>query len=223
MVDAYVENQVAMASDEGSAAWTFEIEFWGRCGQGRDEEAASHDLGRLLGAPDEHQVAERVHGDEQAFARDRVPCTEAERRATLSILAEVRPRTVALLSSCTAEELDWDDPERVLPQYANWRTLRQMGWHVADAESRYYLPSLGLGYREPAGDLVEELHLSAKHARRTLETLPADLVVSGPTAVWTTVKLLRRLAWHERAELDVMQALLSKQRTGGHEDAFGAD
>lgn len=153
---------------------------------------------------------ERVQGDEQAFDRDRVPCTAQEREATLTILRQSRPQTIALLRSCSAAELDWDDPERVLPAFARWRTLRQMGWHIADTESRYYLPCLGLGQRERAAGLLEELERSAVHVRAVVETMPADLTVEGECGSWTSVKVLRRLAWHERGELVAMRAMLTK-------------
>ncbi len=214
IVSPYVENGIAMASDLGSAAWVFDIDLWGCCGQGSDEASALLDLRRVLDRRVEVVVAERVEGDERAFARDRVPCTESERQATLSILAATRPQTIELLGSCSAAELDWDDPERVLPSYARWRTTREMGWHIADTESRYYLPCLELGYRERAPELLEELRLSADHVRQTVETMPAALVVEGEQEVWTTVKVLRRLAWHERGELAAMRAMLAKARTG---------
>jgi len=50
--------------------------------------------------------------------------------------------------------------------------------------------------------------------RKVVETMPAALVVEGEQGAWTTVKVLRRLAWHERSELTVMQAMLMKARTG---------
>ncbi len=214
-VSVYVENGVAMASDQGSAAWALDLWLWGCCGQGSDEGSALVDLERVIGRQITLVVAERISGDERAFARDRLPCTESERRRTLSILAETRSRTINLLKSCSSTELDWDDPGRVLPRYADWRTLRQMGWHIADTESRYYLPCLGLGDREPARELLQELELSADHVRRTVQTMPAALVVEAEQGVWTTVKVLRRLAWHERSELTAMRAILAKARTVG--------
>ena len=145
---AYVENGVAMAYDRGSAAWTFELGWWGVCGQGPTEEAALGELRTRVG--EELVVAERVEGDELVFARDRLP------------------------------------------------------WHVVDTESRYYLPSTGLGYREPVPDLLDELEASCEHVRATLATMPADAAVGQG---WAAVKLLRRLAWHECGELDVMRAI----------------
>ncbi|MBM7786250.1 DinB family protein [Tenggerimyces flavus] len=197
----YVENGVAMAFDRGSAAWTFDLDWWGVCGQGVDEEAALAELTRQVG--EGLVVAERIEGDEGLFARDRLPCTEAGRQRTLAILAEVRADTIALVRACSDEVLDWDDPERQLPTYARWRTIRQLAWHVVDTESRYYLPSTGLGYREPLPNLVDELEASAGHVRSTIATMPPDAASTG----WSAVKLLRRLAWHERGELEVMRAI----------------
>ena len=115
------------------------------------------------------------------------------------------------MQTCSARELDNDDPDRTLPGFAHWRTLRQMAWHLADTESRYYLPAVGLPWRMPASDLLQELVESGDHVRRQLAKVPGHLVVEGGE-VWTTVKLMRRLAWHERSELETMQVMLSRLR-----------
>lgn len=47
---------------------------------------------------------------------------------------------------------------------------------------------------------------------KAVEAMPADLVVDGPHGTWTSVKVLRRLAWHERGELAVMRSMLAKAR-----------
>lgn len=82
-----------------------------------------------------------------------------------------------------------------------------------NTESSYYLPNLDLGYRERAADLFEELELSAEQVQRVVEVMPADLVVEGTQGIWTSTKVLRRLAWHERGELAAMRAMLAKMRT----------
>lgn len=216
-VQTYVESRVAMAFDSGAAAWVFALDHWGRCGQGRAEDAALDDLSRQitqrLGVPVELVVVERMVGDELAFARDRLPCTDPERAATVRILEHSRRRTLRLIGGCSDAVLDWDDPDRTLPPWARWRTLRQMAWHVTDTESRYYLPCTGLPSRPRAGDLTTALAESVAHVRDVVETMPAG---SGHTAAdgtaFTAVKLLRRLAWHERSELDTMTALAAKAR-----------
>ncbi|HZC25521.1 MAG TPA: hypothetical protein VE287_00775 [Actinopolymorphaceae bacterium] len=211
-VQVHVEAGVGIAADSGVAAWAFEVELWGVCGQGADERAALDDLRCQVDDDVRLEVAERIHGDEQAFARDRAPCTDAERKTTLEILASCRCETLALVRSCPSVVLDWDDPSRVLPSYARWRTIRQLAWHVVDTESRYYLPGLGLGYRPRTEVLPVELVESAAHVRATVEAMPSDLVRTVDGEVWTSVKLLRRLAWHERGELVVMKTLAARAR-----------
>ncbi len=214
-VSAYVENGVSLAHESGSAAWVFDPDLWGVCGQGTDEGAALRDLARMLGHRVEITVVERLWGDGQVFERDRLPCTEEERRLTLDILAGTRAQTVALLVSCTPEELDSVDHNRALPSFASWRTLREMGWHVTDTECRYYLPAAGLPSRPPEPDLLTELRVGAVHVRDQVERMAPGVVVEQDGDVWTTVKLLRRLAWHERAELAVMRTMLGRLRAGG--------
>jgi hypothetical protein len=203
----YVETDVAMADDHMTAAWVFDVDLWGRCGQGHDEDGALRALIAAIGGPVRPIVVERIHGDEQAFQRDFQPATDAERGATSAVLAAVRRETIALVTASPPEVLDFDDPTRTLPSWATWRTLRQMAWHVVDTESRYYLPSLGLPSRAAEPDLVAELNDSTAHVQAVVSTVPAALVNRGGGEVWTTTKVLRRLAWHERSELDTMRRL----------------
>lgn len=213
MVPVFVEAGVDMATTGGVAAWSFDLPTWGRCGQGATEAEALEDLGAQCDhAGEPHtdvEVVERIEGDEQAFDRDHRPPRPEEIEATLSILEAVRPRTIGLVAEASEERLDHDDPARTLPEWASWRTARQMAWHIADTESRYYLPSVGLPSRPRAGDLVTELRESHLHVCRVLAGLTAEpIVVRQEGEAWTTVKLLRRLAWHERSELAVLQRLL---------------
>lgn len=122
------------------------------------------------------------------------------------------------MTSSPPEVLDFDDPTRLLPTWARWRTLRQMAWHLADTESRYYLPGLGLPTRPAGPDLTTELAASALHVRATVSTMPADLIHRDGGEIWTTAKVLRRLAWHERSELVTMHQLARRARTVRHAD-----
>lgn len=213
----YVEIGVAMAADHAAAAWAFDPDLWGRCGQGHDEDSAvralCHDVGSGTGTGVDPIVVERITGDEQAFTRDLQPIGDVEREVTLAILAAVRDQTLALVTASSPAVLDYDDPTRTLPAWARWRTLRQMAWHLADTESRYYLPALGLPARPAQPDLISELTASARHVHATVSTMPATLVRRTPTEVWTTTKVLRRLAWHERSELITMRHLAHQART----------
>jgi hypothetical protein len=99
-----------------------------------------------------------------------------------------------------------------LPEWARWRTARQLAWHIADTESRYYLTGLGVPARARAADLTSELRESHSHVRAALRTLPPDRTIQHNGAEWTTVKVLRRLAWHEIGELVVLRRLLAMAR-----------
>lgn len=217
-LSAYVEVGVGAHVDNAAVAWTFDLDLWGTCGQGLQEASAVQALARAAGhargAAQQPTVVERIHGDEQAFRRDHQPATPSERAHTLGILGAAREHTLALIAACSDAVLDWDDPERVLPPWATWRTLRQMAWHVADTESRYYLPALGLPARPREGDLLTELQRSAEHVRMAVTNVAPALVRRSGGEVWTTTKLLRRLAWHERGELVVMQRLA--EQAGQH-------
>lgn len=217
---AYVDQHAGMAQDGWSAAWTFDLERWGTCGQGPDGAAALADLATRCGlgaaAADDGalQVAERVDrprsGAETVFARDRVPASEEEREATLAILERARARTLELVRGAPPRVLAYRDPDRVLPPYAWWHTVGQVALHIADTESRYYLPLLGLPTRERAGDLVTELEESGAHVRRVVSRMAPDLAASSDRhGSWTSVKVLRRLAWHERGELEVLDRLVA--------------
>jgi len=218
---AYVDQRAGMAEDGWSAAWTFDLEHWGTCGQGPDDDAALADLAARCGLGAEAldagtlQVAERVDraktGDETVFDRDRVPATEAEREATLAILDVMRARTLELVRGAPPSVLAYRDPHRVLPVYAWWQTVGQLALHTADTESRYYLPLLGLPARERASDLVTELEESGAHVRRVVSRMEPDLAsTSDRHGSWTSVKVLRRLAWHERGELEVLARLVEE-------------
>ncbi|MBA2639390.1 MAG: hypothetical protein H0U77_05250 [Nocardioidaceae bacterium] len=206
-MQAFVENDVGMAFDHGSAAWVFDLDHWGVCGQGPDEAAALADLAVRVGSA--VIVAERIRGDERAFLRDRRPATDQEWATTLTVLAAVRPQTIAFVQS-HPELLDRDDPNRALPEFAGWRTLRQMAWHIADTESRYYLPMAGLPGKQGVSDLLEELGSSHDHVTAVITSMAPDIDVATEGTEWTSTKLLRRLAWHERGELEAMTAMAER-------------
>ena len=222
IVLVYVEATANLASDGDSAAWSFDIAHWGVAGHGATEgDAVANLLARVgrsaaLGAEgglgmSGAEIAERISGDEQAFVRDGMPHTPAELRETLRILDASRVQTLALARGASDAQLDWRDPERVLPSWATWNTPREVLWHIVDTESRYYLPALGLPALPRGTDIIDELQASALYVRRALETLPdAPIVHATERGQWTTVKLLRRLAWHERAELRGLRNLLGK-------------
>lgn len=230
-MDVFVE-----AQPDATYAWLFSIEHWGLAGAGVDEASALADLeaGALTAyetflerhgdrAPPitEASVVERLNGDELAFARDKDAATSEHLSRTLKHLAWARQDLVKLLETATEEELDWDDPSRSLPHWAWWRSARQMAWHIAITESAYYLSRLGIRPPEPfsslrsplpapsTAELLDLLSSSSAHVRHALQEIPLDLYREHDAEVWTTTKVLRRLAWHERSETDVVRQLLT--------------
>lgn len=192
-----------------AAAWTFELPYWGLVGLGTDEASALAALEVATGHEvDTFTVVERIRGDELAFLRDRAPATADEIAATQSLLDAARAETLRLVSRASDAELDWADPARILPAPARWRTARELAWHIADTESRYYLPGLGVPGRPRAADLLTELRESYAHVRSTLRSLPPDRSRRQQNQEWTMVKVLRRLAWHEIGELVPLRRLL---------------
>ena len=203
-----METGVGGHIDDAVQAWVFEPSCWGRCGQGDNEASAVEALNRQMEThTSTATIRERIHGDELAFSRDLEPARSVERERTKAVLRAARRRTIEVLGSCTQQQLDWDDTDRVLPDWATWRTLRGLAWHIVDTEQRYYLARVGYGRQRGSDDLFEELDRSVDSTQSAIDELPSDLVVESGTEVWTTTKVLRRLAWHERAEVNAVEAL----------------
>jgi hypothetical protein len=93
-VAVYLESGVAVASDGGTAAWEFDLDLWGRCGQGDTTDQTLAALLAWLPEPVALTVAERIHGDEGAFQRDLRPASAQEIAVTAAILARTRTRTI---------------------------------------------------------------------------------------------------------------------------------
>lgn len=226
--------------------WAFDLSHWGLQSGGRDEEHAITNLKtramvhfcNFLERHGEECVPigevivlerKRTDVDEEALELEREPATAEELTRTLQLLDWVRDDLLETLGSAREEELDWDDPERDPGGDLWWRTPRQIAWHIAVCESRYYLSRLGVEPPEPfrsmtqalpapsTSDLLDFLSRSATHVRKVLPSLPTDLCREHTDGqVWTTRKVLRRLAWHERIELVVMTRLLTKLRTSAN-------
>ncbi|HWC22147.1 MAG TPA: DinB family protein [Flexivirga sp.] len=208
----HVESQVNLAGSGGAAVWSFDLDRWGVCEQaGSTWEAVA--VWRQRHGP--AQVVEYLPGDERAFRRNSAPASDAELDRTLAILAEARERSIAILDALPDETLDFDDPDRELPVWARWRTIRQTLWHICDTESRYYLPQTGLPAKERRDPLRDELLDSHDHVMSVLRSMARDAVHRPDGEIWTATKLLRRLAWHERGELAAVNTLLAGWQADG--------
>jgi hypothetical protein len=210
-VEAYVESGVGGHADNSVQAWVYDIASWGICGQGLDESEALDGLSRQVHSRN-FRVTERISGDEQTFSRDERLASADERHATLNILRAARGETCRLVASLSDAELDFIDPERTLPDWATWTSLRQMAWHLADTESRYYLAQLGVAPPPRRPTLLAELESSHEHVVGAVATVAGDLSTRPGRERWTTTKVLRRLAWHERSELVTMRRLADRAR-----------
>jgi hypothetical protein len=65
---------------------------------------------------------------------------------------------------------------------------------------------------DPVGELLHELQRSGAHMQAVVTNVAPALVRRSGGEVWTTTKLLRRLAWHERGELVAMRRLAKRAR-----------
>lgn len=227
MTAVCLEFGVGAHVDGATLAWIYDHRWWGLCGQGTDEASALEDLnarvhpsytdflqrhGEVAWPLEDLQVVERIHGNELTFRLDHEQAMDEELDRTLVVLAFARKELLALIEDCSEAELDWDDPDRQLPRWARWRTLRQTAFHIADTESRYYLAALNVEPPECCDDIRVALHRSRAHVREVLERFERDRAVTSQGERWTTRKVLRRLAWHERSELDAMKALRDRAR-----------
>jgi hypothetical protein len=218
-VQVGVETGVRLHGDDDTAAWVLDHRWFGLVGIGQDEQTALDDLrGRAFDRyrqflwrhevvpnplPDV-EVVERIQGDEQAFAFDRARAVKLERDQVDRLLRYVRIDVDTFLDVATDAHLDHDEP-RELPTWSSWRTAREVCWHLFDTDSRYYLPRVGVEPRPREADLRTEAAANEAHVRRWVADLEAGRTIEHDDGeVWTTRKVLRRLAWHAVAELDVL-------------------
>lgn len=229
-------------ADDRCEAFAYDIPSWGLWAEGPSEESVLAEVGggvawaafaqflrrhgespRTPSSCDIRIIERRrVKADEEAFERDYHPTTDEELNRTLQVLDWARSDLSDMLSQATDEELDWDDPNRVLPDWAWWRTARQMALHIALTESHYYLRNLGIappvlpvtpGDPPTTADVQDCLRRSGEHVRQVLPRLPRNLSFAYESGqVWTTTKSTWRLACHERGENDVIRHLLAKAR-----------
>jgi hypothetical protein len=183
------------------AVWSFDLSAWGECTQAPSEsDALSPFAARVHLEPEQLQVVERITGPEAIFFKDTLPASDEQIAKTIEILSEQRARTLAIVASTTDTELDAEEEGVVQPGWMTWRTPRQILRHIADTEARAYPRWCGLPELEPVEDLRLELARSALHVRDTINEMPRTFRTEHRGEVWTPVKLLRRLAWHERVE-----------------------
>jgi hypothetical protein len=210
-VKVYIDASRRMESVGEVAVWGFDLHIWGECAQAPTEDLALAAFARRTGETD-LEVVERITNDTDFFQRDLQPCLPSERERTVGILQAQRALTLELLDSVPATQLELYDDHVIQPIWMDWRTPAAIGWHIASTESSGYAKRMGLPSRSPLDDLIAELHASGAHAQGLVQTVAADLRRAYRDETWTTVKFLRRLAWHERVELVYLRRRLRALR-----------
>lgn len=215
-------------------ASVLDLSHWGHAATGRDKRQAVAGLrGReyddFKSFLERHRSACAPLADVRIVGRDdyeswcRAPATMDERRCTLQFFQWSRDELVELIAAATDAELDFDDPDRVLPADAWWRTPRQMAYHIAITASRYYLTMLGVD--PPEGwarsglvwkewpDVLDAVQQSTRQVLETVPDIPLDLVVTNSEwDIFSARRCLWQLASHERRETNVVRQLLEKAR-----------
>lgn len=195
------------------AVWSFDLEAWGECTQASDETAALAKFSQRLQIDRrELMVTERIRGPRAVFSEDLGRATDRQIARTLQAMDAHRAQTLALLDAASTEDLDSHDETVKQPAWMSWRTPRQIFHHIADTEARAYPRWCGLPQLGPVDDLRAELAASATHAKGVIQEMPRYFATEHRGEVWTPVKFLRRLAWHERIELIFLRRRLERTR-----------
>lgn len=201
-MDIVVDASTPLVRLRQVSIWSFDLPAWGECTQAATEKEARSLFARRVGVADaELEVREKITGREGVFAEDLLPADDDQIARTLEILDAQRAETFSLLAAADDKALDMRDGSVKQPAWMPWRTPRKILRHIADTESRTYPLWCGLPQMEPVEDLHDELERSARHIREVIATMPRTFRSSHDGGIWTPVKLLRRLAWHERVEL----------------------
>lgn len=149
-------------------------------------------------------IVEEVSGNEVAFTHDLMPAEPEEIVHCLELLKFSRQDLIAAVKDLPDAVLDWDPPYRWFPEWARWRTIRQILGHLVSTEIGYYLPMVGYSGLSPSS-LVgipwsEQLRLSRAETEQFLVKLSAAddrARLTESDEVWSVRKVLRRLVWHE--------------------------
>ena len=200
MLKAYIDAADGMAGLGEVAVWAFDLDIWGECTQASSETVALEKFARRSGRSD-LVVEERITGSDQVFDRDYRPARDDEIDATLHKLETQRAATIDLVArAAAAGALDARDATVLQPAWMPWRTPRAIAEHLIADACGAYLKRLSLPVTSPRGELIEDLIATGNHLQQVIRTMPRDRVTDYGGEVWTSVKFLRRQAWHEGVE-----------------------
>lgn len=155
----------------------------------------------------ELEVAGRISGNEILFDWDYQPVTPSLIDETIGLLHATRTELLGLVTALSDDALDWDPPYRRFPSWAKWRTIRQILVHIANVETHYYLPNIGIRPTvSPADSGAPWRQTLLTHRNVTIEELQELKTADDQSRThiledhggWSVGKVLRRLVWHER-------------------------
>ena len=200
MLKVYVDAGDGMAGLGEVAVWAFDLDTWGECTQATSEIVALEKFARRSGRSD-LLVEERITGPRQVFERDFRAASDDEIDATLRKLETQRAATIDLIArAAAAGALDVHDADVVQPAWMPWRTPRAIAEHLVADAAGAYLKRLSLPVLSHRGGLIDGLIATGEHLQHVVRTVPRDRVTDYKGEVWTSVKFLRRQAWHEGVE-----------------------
>lgn len=174
----------------------------------------------------EIEVVQRVVGDEVLFDADFAPAPADMIEETIQLMHAARSDLLATVGSLSNELLDWDPPYRTFAPWADWRTIREILAHVANTETRYYLPAIGY---EPTVSPVrprDDWRVFLSEQRAAALTFLEDLESSSDRArvrtrgeeQWSVRKVLRRLVRHELLHWKSIKRIVGEFEAGGSQE-----
>ena len=170
----------------------------------------------------ELEVAEQVSGNEILFDWDYQPVTPSLIDETIDLLRATRADLLRLVAELSDNALDWNPPYRRFSTWATWRTIRQILVHIANVETHYYLPNIGIRPTvSPADSKVPWQHNLLKHRNVTTEALQKLKAEQDLSRIhlldagggWSVGKVLRRLVWHERLHSKSIDRIIRVYKT----------
>ena len=155
----------------------------------------------------EVEIAEQVSGNEILFDWDYQPVTPSLIDETIDLLHGTRTDLLRLAGELSDKALDWNPPYRRFSTWATWRTIREILVHIANVETHYYLPNIGIRPTVSSADRKlpwqQNLLIHRNVVIEALQRLKAEQDLSrihlfDTGGGWSVGKVLRRLVWHER-------------------------
>jgi len=170
------------------------------------------------------EIAGDGAGNEIVFPPDLEPATREEVELAIALLEASRVDLMTDLESAPEGALDWDPPYRRFAPWADWRTVRAVLAHIANAETHYYTRNVG---HVPQGAPVSadaDWRAFLPESRRESITFLEVLARSSDlrrlqtadygygAEQWSVRKALRRMVSHELCHWKSVRRILGEFR-----------